>query len=212
MPARRPDGQPSTRHPVAMGEGRQNGQAPTHLRAQPESKAALADALALGYNKTLLRQFRRTKRSNVRDRIVKNYKAAAATLRDAAHLATQLADATRNYVTEDWSQITRRDHIDHSPLNGTLYVDRRGTVRRAAEMPKRLSLRRRIADGRSRVTHRVEALAALFEAAKIIRQRKSAGRQNRRAERLHRRQQNAHNRRGRISRMAHRFASRYGRT
>ncbi len=148
----------------------------------------------------------------MRDRIIKNYKAAAATLRDAAHLATQLADATRNYLTEDWSQITRRGHIDHSTLNDTLYVDPRGTVRRATEMPKRLSLRKRIADGRSRVTHRVEALAALFEAAKIIRQRKSADRQSRRTERQCRRQRNARDRRDRISRMAHRFVSRYGRT
>lgn len=148
----------------------------------------------------------------MRDRLIKNYKAAVATLRNAAHLAAQLADASSNYLTEDWSQVTRRGHIDHSPLNDTLYVDPRGTVRRAAEMPKRLSLRRRIADGRSRVTHRVEALAALFEAAKIIRQRKSVGRHNRRSERQQRRQQNARDRRDRISRMAHRFVSRYGRT
>lgn len=148
----------------------------------------------------------------MRDRIIKNYKAAAATLQDVAHLAVQLADATRNFLTEDWSQITRRGHIDHSPLNDTLYVDPRGTVRRATEMPKRLSLRRRIADGRNRATHRAEALAALFEAAKIIRQRKFASRQNRRTERQHRRQQNARDRRDRISRMAHRFASRCGRT
>lgn len=148
----------------------------------------------------------------MRDRIVKNYIAAAATLRDAAHLATQLADATRNYLTEDWSQINRRGHIDHSTLNDTLYVDPRGTVRRATEMPKRLSLRRRIADGRRSVTHRVEALAALFEAAKIIRQRKSAGRQSRRMERQHRRHQNAQARRARINRLARHFASRYGRT
>lgn len=148
----------------------------------------------------------------MRDRIIKNYKAAAATLRDAAHLAMELTDATRNFLAEDWSQISRRGHIDHSPLNDTLYIDPRGTVRRATEMPKRLSLRRRIADGHRRVTHRVEALAALFEAAKIIRERKSAGRQNRRTERQHRRQQHARDRRDRISRMAHRFASRYGRT
>ena len=148
----------------------------------------------------------------MRDRIIKNYKAAAATLRDAAHLAMELTDATRNFLTEDWSQVTRRGHIDQSPLNDTLYVDPRGTVRRAAEMPKRLSLRRRIVEGRSRVTHRVEALAALFEAAKIIRQRKSAGRQSRRMERQRRRQQSARERRDRISRMAQRFASGYGRT
>lgn len=177
-----------------------------------ESKVALAMAAPFIYNQTHLRQFRRTKRSDVRDRIVKNYKAAAATLRDAAHLGMQLADATCNFLTEDWSKITRHDHIDHSPRNDTLYVDPRGTVRRATEMPKRLSLRRRIADGRRRVTHRVEALAALFEAAKIIRQRKSAGRQKRSAERQRRRQQNSRDRRDRISRMAHRIVSRCGRT
>lgn len=148
----------------------------------------------------------------MRDRIIANYKAAAATLRDAAHLAAQLADATYNFLTEDWSQITRRGHIDHSPLNDTLYVDPRGTARRATEMPKRLSLRRRIADGSKRVTHRVETLAALFAAAKIIRQRKSAGRQKQSMERQHRRQKTAQERRARINRLARHFASRYGRT
>jgi hypothetical protein len=148
----------------------------------------------------------------VRDRIIANYKAAAATLRDVAHLAAQLADATYNYLTEDWSQITRRGHIDHSPLNDTFYVDPRGTARRATEMPKRLSLRRRIADSRRRVTHRVEALAALFEAAKIIRQHKSAGRQKKSMERQHRRQKTAQERRDRVNRMARHFVSRYGRT
>lgn len=148
----------------------------------------------------------------MRDRIIANYKAAAATLRDAAHLASQLADASYNYLTEDWSQITRRGHIDHSPLNDTLYVDPRGTARRATEMPKRLSLRRRIADGSKRVTHRVEALAALFEAAKIIRQRKADNRQKRSTERRHLRQKHSHERRARINRLARHFASRYGRT
>lgn len=148
----------------------------------------------------------------MRDRIIKNYKAAAATLRNAAHLAAQLADASYNFLTEDWSQVTRRGHIDHSPLNDTLYVDPSGTARRATEMPKRLSLRRRIADGSKRVTHRVETLAALLEAAKIIRQRRSASRRDRRTERQHRRQQNARNRRDRVSRMANRFASRCDRT
>jgi hypothetical protein len=148
----------------------------------------------------------------VRDRIITNYKAAAATLRDAAHLAAQLADATYNFLTEDWSEITRRGHIDHSPLNDTLYVDPRGAVRRATEMPKRLSLRRRVADGRRRVTHRVEALAALFEAAKIIRQRKADNRQKRSTERRHLRQKHSHERRARINRMARHFVSRYGRT
>lgn len=148
----------------------------------------------------------------MRARIIKNYQAAAASLRDAAHLASQLADASYNFLTEDWSQITRRDHIDHSPLNDTLYVDPRGTARRATEMPKRLSLRRRIADGRRRVTHGVEALAALFAAAKIIRQRKSAGRQKQRMERQHRRQKTAQERRARISRLTRHFVSRYSRT
>lgn len=148
----------------------------------------------------------------MRERLIKNYKVAAATLRDAAHLGIQLADAVRNHLTEELSELTRSGHIDQSPHNETLYADTHGKIRRAAQMPKRLTLRGRIVNERNRINYHVERYAAIFEAAKIIRQRKSADRQKRASERQQRRSKNSQARRDRVSRMARNFASRYDRS
>ena len=141
----------------------------------------------------------------MRDRLIKNYKAAAATVRDATQLAKDLTDATRNFLAEQLYEDQRFDCIDRSSYNETLYVDPRGTAKRATDIPKRLTFRKHIIDGVNHFKHRGEEIDAIFEAAKIIRQREAANKQSRR-------QRNAQSRRDRVTRMAQNFAARHSRT
>lgn len=159
----------------------------------------------------------------MRDRIIKNYKVAAARLRDATQLAADLADATRNFLLIQMGQEQRFDYINPSLHGDTLYVDPQGKASRFIKIPKRVTLRDRIVRSRDQLTHRVETFAAIFEAAEIIRHRKSAERQEQKTIRQQQRQQkaknrrdtasrNAQDRRDRVTRMAQNFAARYGRT